>query len=225
MRRLAEFLLYCGVAVLLMLYSSTIIGAALTALFGNMGNVPPAVLRNLMFVSPLFPLLLGAVAAIRLKSAGVDVGRLIGFSRSTMGSDALLGAAIGAFGLAAALLSLFILAPYAAVPPFAQIPVTGHLYFATIGAIIPGICEELFFRGLLFKLARPAPTWLIVTASALAFSLWHIATPIYLVHTFFLGLVLGWVVARRGRLAPAIVGHTLANASFGVWAMAGLPLP
>jgi membrane protease YdiL (CAAX protease family) len=208
-----------------MVFSETIILAALNGLYGGIANTPPAVLSNLMLVSPLFPLLLGAVAIARLKFAGVGIRRLIGFSRATIADDVLLGAAIGLFGLGTALGSLVLLAPYLEVPPFALMPVTAHIFFATVGAIVPGVCEELFFRGMLFKIAPPAPRWLLVAGSALAFALWHIGNPIYLAHTFALGLVLGAAVAARGRLAPAIIGHTLANALFGAWILAGLPLP
>lgn len=225
MRRLVECLLYCAFAVLLMLFNEPMIIGALNAFYGDLGNVPPAVLGNLVLVSPLFPLLLGIVAIVRLKVGGVDLVRLLGFSRSTAGSDLLLGIAVGAIGLATALVSLWLLSPFLAVPPFRQLPLHAHLYLATIGAVVPGVCEELFFRGMLMKVAAPAPRWLLVTGSALAFALWHIASPIYLPHTFILGLILGTVFVARGRLAPAIIGHTLANASFGVWIMSGLPVP
>ena len=225
MRRLVEFLLFSAFALLLMLYSGPIIVASLSMLYGDMANVPPAVLGKLMLVSPIFPLLLGLVAVVRLKMAGIALRPLLGFSRRTIASDLLLGAAIGGLGLATAMVSLFLLAPYLPVPPFAQFPVSAHIFFATVGALVPGVCEELYFRGMLIRIGAPAPRWLLVGGSALAFALWHIATPIYLAHTFVLGLLLGAVVVKRQRLAPAIIAHTLANAGFGLWILAGLPLP
>ena len=68
MRRIIEYLLFCLLALALMHFSSTLIVAALSALFSDMGRVPPAVLSNLVFVSPVFPLLLGLVAILRLRS-------------------------------------------------------------------------------------------------------------------------------------------------------------
>jgi membrane protease YdiL (CAAX protease family) len=225
MRRIIEYLLFCAFAVALMYFSDTIIIAVLTALFGNMSRVPQTVLSNLLFISPLFPLLLGVVAILRLRLAGMDLGELLGFGRKTLAGDAAIGLGIGLAGLALALISLFLLSPFLALPPFAQLPPVAHLYFATAGAIVPGICEELYFRGLLFKLSERASALLMVIGSALAFSLWHVATPIYLVHTFFLGLLLALAVVKRRRLAPAIIGHTLANALFGAWILAGMPIP
>jgi len=225
MRRFIEGFIYCAGAIALMLFSGELIVGALDLFYGDVANAPPALLRNLILISPAFPLLLGFVAFLRLRAGGFGLGAVLGFTRLTIGSDLLLGTMIGGFGLATALISLWLLSPVLPVPPFHQIPVPAHLYLATIGAIVPGVCEELFFRGMLFKVLAPAPRWLIVLGTALAFSLWHVSNPIYLPHTFLLGLVLGAAVAARGRLAPAIIGHTLANASFGAWILAGLPVP
>ena len=225
MRRFIECFVYCACAVALMLFSGELIVGALELWYGDLADAPPALLQNLIFISPAFPLLLGIVAIVRLRVGGFALGAVMGFSRLTIGSDLLLGTMIGGLGLAMALIFLWLLSPVLPAPPFHLIPFRAHVYLATIGAIVPGICEELFFRGMLFKVAAPAPRWLIVLGTALAFSLWHISNPIYLPHTFLLGLILGAVVAARGRLAPAIIGHTLANATFGVWILAGLPLP
>ena len=224
-RRLLECLAFCLSAVLLMIFSGSVIIGVLSAIYGDVANAPPSVLANLILVSPAFPLVLGIVAVVRLKIAGTNLSRLIGFSPSTIGGDLLLGVAIGVAGLATALACLWLLAPVLPVPPFHLIPAPAHLYLATVGALVPGVCEELFFRGMLFRIASPAPRWLLVTGTAIAFALWHISTPIYLLHTFLLGLMLGAAFAVKGRLAPAIIGHTLANAAFGVWILAGLPVP
>jgi membrane protease YdiL (CAAX protease family) len=208
-----------------MLYSSRLILAVLTAIYGDIAHAPPSLVGSLIYLSPLFPLLLGIVATIRLKAAGVSIVGLIGISRSTIRSDLILGGAIGLSGLLLALTSLWIFSSIAAVPPFHLIPTRTHIYLATIGAVVPGVCEELFYRGMLFHIARPAPRWQVVTATAAAFSLWHVASPIYLPHTFLLGLMLGCAVAARARVAPAMIGHSLANAAFGVWIMSGLPIP
>ena len=208
-----------------MLFSTPLILGVLKAIYGDVSHVPPSVLGNLIYLSPMFPLLLGIVAVVRLKAAGVSIRRVVGFSSSTIGGDLILGGAIGVIGLFLALGSLWLFSSVATVPPFHLIPIKTHIYLATIGAVVPGVCEELFYRGMLFHIARPAPRWLVVTATAAAFSLWHIASPIYLPHTFLLGLMLGAAVAVRGGLAPAIIGHSLANAAFGLWIIGGLPIP
>ena len=225
MRRVVEFLAFAGGAVALMLFSTPLILSVLTAIYGEVSQVPPSVLGNLIYVSPLFPFLLGVAAVVRLKAAGVSIMRLIGFSRSTIRSDLILGGAIGLIGLLLALVSMSLLSSVAAMPPFHLMTIQTHIYLATVGALVPGVCEELFYRGMLFHIARPAPRWLVVTTTAAAFSLWHIASPIYLPHTFLLGLMLGAAVAVRGRLAPAMIGHSLANAAFGFWIISGLPIP
>ncbi|MEA3039571.1 MAG: Type prenyl endopeptidase Rce1-like [Sphingomonadales bacterium] len=225
MRRLLEFVAFSAAACAVMLFGTPLILAVLTAIYGDVGHVPPSVLGNLIYLSPVFPLLLGIVAIARLKAAGVSIVRLIGISRSTLRGDLILGGAIGLIGLLLALASLSLFSSVAAVPPFHLIPIRTHVYLATIGAVVPGVCEELFYRGMLLHIARPASRWLGVTATAAAFSLWHIGSPIYLPHTFLLGLILGGAVVVRGRLAPAIIGHSLANAAFGAWIISGGPIP
>jgi membrane protease YdiL (CAAX protease family) len=78
-------------------------------------------------------------------------------------------------------------------------------------SLVPGLCEELLFRGaILGLLRRRTPAWAAVLAQAIAFALLH-ALGARLPYTFALGLVLGTLVARSGSLAPAIVAHTAHN--------------
>ena len=74
MRRFIEFFIYCAGAVALMLFSGQLILGALDALYGDVSQAPPALLRNLIFISPAFPLLLGIVAWVRLKAGGIAIG-------------------------------------------------------------------------------------------------------------------------------------------------------
>ena len=148
MRKAIEFLAFSAGACALMLFSTPLILAGLTAIYGEVGQVPPSVLGNLIYLSPLFPLLLGIVAIVRLKAAGVGIGRLIGISGSTIRGDLILGGAIGLIGLLLTLASLSLLSSVAAVPPFQLIPIRTHLYLATIGAVV-----LLFIVGLIRRVA------------------------------------------------------------------------
>jgi ABC-2 type transport system permease protein/sodium transport system permease protein len=83
--------------------------------------------------------------------------------------------------------------------------------------IVPGIFEELFFRGFLFAALRtrlsPAKT---VVASALLFGLFHVVsgsmlTPERFLPSMFLGLLLGSIVAITGSVFPAMVLHAIHN--------------
>ena len=97
-------------------------------------------------------------------------------------------------------------------------------YAAVVGilAVLPGLMEELAFRGILQPLLTEA--WGgaagIVAASA-AFAAFHRNLE-QLVVQFLLGLALGWLRRRTGSLWPCILVHALHNA-LSVWAMARLP--
>jgi ABC-2 type transport system permease protein/sodium transport system permease protein len=84
-------------------------------------------------------------------------------------------------------------------------------------AIAPAVCEELFFRGYLFRalLAETAPRKAILISAAL-FGLFHVlATHLLAIERFlpstFLGLVLGWVCWRSGSVLPGMVLHACHN--------------
>jgi membrane protease YdiL (CAAX protease family) len=138
--------------------------------------------------------------------------------------DLALGALVGAISLAVTVTSLRLMSSHVALPPIEQFPVAMHIFFATVGALVPGVFEELYFRGLLFRVGAGAPKTLLVFVSAAAFAVWHIGTPAYLPHTFLLGLLWGTLFAATGRLAPSIIAHIVANASFGVLLISGYKL-
>jgi membrane protease YdiL (CAAX protease family) len=221
MLRAIEVVIWIALAVGLMANAEPLVVAVLSALYGAPQNAPAAVLANLYLVSPIFPLILGCIAAVRLKLAGVHLSPLIGLSAANFAKDLPTGLVVAAIGVALTIASLKLFAPYLSVPPLQAMPVHAHLFFMTVGAVISGLCEELYYRGMLFKIAEDAsPRWLMVLVSAIGFALWHIGTPIYLAHTFVFGLMLGALTMATGRLAPAIISHTAANAGMGallVW--------
>lgn len=221
MRALAEVLFWSAAAWLLATNSEPIIIFTLGAVYGNIASTPPVVLQNLIFVSPVFPLILGIVAVIRLKLAHENVWASTGLFGRELPGDALLGVFAGIACIGVAVASLQTLARYMDVPAMHMLPPHVHIYFMTIGAIVPGICEELFFRGMLIRVGSRLPTVLIVILSSVAFSVWHIGTPAYLLHTFLMGLILGILATASGRLAPAIFAHTVANAGMGALLLYG----
>lgn len=98
-------------------------------------------------------------------------------------------------------------------------------------ATLPGLAEELGFRGLLFGCllaafgARPKSrltVWVCAIAQALPFAALHglEASGFRLlglfVYTAFAGIVLALVRLKTGSLFPAIVGHNIANVTGGV---------
>ncbi len=82
-------------------------------------------------------------------------------------------------------------------------------------ALIPAVCEELFFRGYLQSAFRSGmSTSLAVILSSCLFGLFHVIATLSFERfapTCFLGLVLGWVCYRTGSVLPGMVLHTIHN--------------
>lgn len=218
---LTEVLAWSLAAFLLATNSEALIIFSLGAIFGDVSKAPPEVLQNLVYVSPAFPLILGLAAVVRLKIGGTDVIASTGLFAKTIGGDALLGVFAGLACVGVAVTSLQTAARYMDVPAMHMMPAQVHIYFMTIGALVPGLCEELFFRGMLMKVGSRIPAAAMIFICSAVFSLWHVGTPAYLPHTFLMGLILGVLVIGSGRLAPAIIAHTVANAGMGLLFLQG----
>ena len=85
-----------------------------------------------------------------------------------------------------------------------------------VTAVAAPICEEVFFRGMLFRLLRTrVPLWAAVLLRAIAFGLAHAspAVSVALLPTFmYMGIVLAAIYARTGWLTNTILLHGLSNA-------------
>lgn len=85
-----------------------------------------------------------------------------------------------------------------------------------VTAVAAPICEEVFFRGMLFRLLRTrVPLWAAVLLSAMAFGLAHASpavSPALLPTFIYMGMVLAVVYVRTGWLTNNILLHALSNA-------------
>jgi membrane protease YdiL (CAAX protease family) len=85
-----------------------------------------------------------------------------------------------------------------------------------VTAVAAPLCEEVFFRGMLFRLLRTrVPLWAAVLLSAAAFGLAHASPAVSaaLLPTFmYMGIVLAVVYVRTGWLTNTILLHSLSNA-------------
>ncbi len=85
-----------------------------------------------------------------------------------------------------------------------------------VTAVAAPVCEELFFRGMLFRLLRTrVPLWAAVLLSAIAFGLAHASpavSPALLPTFVYMGIVLAAVYVRTGWLTNNILLHALSNA-------------
>jgi sodium transport system permease protein len=85
--------------------------------------------------------------------------------------------------------------------------------------IVPGICEELFFRGFLFRgLQTRFRPWITIGLTAILFGVFHVilaggvAIERVLPSTL-MGLLLGWVAYRSGSVLPGMLLHVLHNST------------
>ena len=90
---------------------------------------------------------------------------------------------------------------------------SGPFFAAIVVAVgvLPGICEEFFFRGYVqTRLLARYPALLAITISALFFSIAHL-DPLHVLAVFPLGFWLGMVAWKAGTIWPAVLGHTFNN--------------
>jgi CAAX protease family protein len=85
-----------------------------------------------------------------------------------------------------------------------------------VTAVAAPVCEEIFFRGMLFQLLRERfPVWLAVGLSAAAFGLAHASPAISLALLpvfFYMGVVLAVLYVRSGSLTNTMMLHAINNA-------------
>ena len=80
-------------------------------------------------------------------------------------------------------------------------------------ALLPPVVEEMVFRGCILRsllVWKPQRRWLMIALSALIFALVHL-NPAQLVHTFLIGLLLGWMYMRTRSIVPGIAYHWANN--------------
>jgi len=78
-------------------------------------------------------------------------------------------------------------------------------------AVLPPICEEILFRGVLARsLATKLPIWIAIALSALLFSAYHLSL-VQAPATFTLGLVFALIAIRSDSVVPSILAHGLNN--------------
>jgi membrane protease YdiL (CAAX protease family) len=221
---IGEFVLWILLAILVALFQSELVLFGLQATYGSIQDTPVAVLEKLAIVSPAFPSVIGLAALVRLATLGMRLQDVIGFQWQELSGDLKTGLMVGALCVGITFASLSILSRFVSVPPLGEMPAYYHLYFATVGAVLPGFFEEVYFRRLLMYFGRTIPISLSVVISAAAFAMWHIGSPAYLFHTFVLGLIWGALFYRKGRLFPVIIAHCCANSLFGFALFFGLSI-
>ncbi len=151
----------------------------------------------------------------RWPSARALIGALlVGAGTWALGHELLLiQRAFGFFGVSDAWLEQFA----AEQQGLLGLPPVGAIVLL---AIVPAVCEELFFRGMLLGALRNVLwPWTAILVVALIFAAFHYFLQRFAL-TYALGALLGYVAWQTGSLLPCIVIHLMHN---GIMVVAGLP--
>lgn len=162
-----------------------------------------------------------ALLVLRLPAGELGLGRC---ARRDLGQAMALIplAAIASFAV------LFLTIAFAGPPPPGQaVEQAIHSIHARLGwaglillaAVLPGICEEMLFRGVILRgLRRRLPPGWAIVLTALLFAGLHFS-PWRFLPQFVLGCILGWLALRSGSCWPAAVVHAGHNAGIVVVAI------
>jgi uncharacterized protein len=78
-------------------------------------------------------------------------------------------------------------------------------------ALIPAICEEVLFRGFIFRLYSNSAGWIWgVVISGLLFGLYHIKLT-QVIPLSLIGMLLAWFTYKSGSILPAMLAHLVNN--------------
>ncbi|MFM2097127.1 MAG: hypothetical protein RIS70_4251 [Planctomycetota bacterium] len=92
---------------------------------------------------------------------------------------------------------------------------TGAFFYVMVAivGILPGICEELFFRGYVqTRLLTRFPPLVAIGTTSLLFSIAHL-DPLHAVAVFPLGVWLGIIAWQSRSIWPSVIGHTINNSA------------
>lgn len=79
-------------------------------------------------------------------------------------------------------------------------------------AVLPAVCEETLFRGIILSGLRKCGDAAAIVISGLLFSIFH-QSPLQTPYQFLYGMILAFVVIRTSSLLPAMIMHFLNNAT------------
>jgi membrane protease YdiL (CAAX protease family) len=184
-----------------------------------MTNSPqaPALSRSNILVG----MAITAVVLFIVAQVWLAVGKFAIVPTTWDGSHFLLGLAIGG---AIALLSKLVYMVWAGYREAADVYLEMVLKPLELPdmiwlGLLPGISEELLFRGV--ALPGLGMNILAVVVSSIIFGALHMISPKqwqYTVWAIMIGLILGFTTYLTGNLLPAIVAHVLTNSSSGlIW--------
>lgn len=77
-------------------------------------------------------------------------------------------------------------------------------------ALLPGICEEIMFRGFLYRFFENHGKWLAIFMSAILFAIFHL-DPYRFLPVLILGILLAWIMYKSNSIILSMITHALNN--------------
>lgn len=96
--------------------------------------------------------------------------------------------------------------------PVTQLEISrvGYIYSIFSRVLIPAICEELLFRGIIFKGLETKSKHFAILVSAVMFSLFHMSKE-QLIYPLLMGLLFGVIMAYENNIIYCIIVHIINN--------------
>ncbi|MBO4989122.1 MAG: CPBP family intramembrane metalloprotease [Clostridia bacterium] len=114
--------------------------------------------------------------------------------------------------------------PETKLPPMEGFGIVGVLF---VVAVLPAICEELIFRGVMVNSTKKMGFAFCVLVNGVLFSLFH-ENPAQTIYQFLCGCIFALVAYRSGSVLPTMLSHFLNNAfvvvcqKFGIVSFEGM---
>jgi len=91
---------------------------------------------------------------------------------------------------------------------FRQIP---FIFTFALMSVLPGICEELFFRGFLLRgFRKKYSDWFSIVLVGILFGIFHV-DPYRFLPVTLLGILFGYIVVKTGSIFPGMIAHITNN--------------
>jgi membrane protease YdiL (CAAX protease family) len=77
-------------------------------------------------------------------------------------------------------------------------------------AVLPGVCEEILFRGFIIRFFESNGKWISILVSAALFALFHL-DPYRFLPVLLLGILLGWLLIKSNSIYISMFSHAVNN--------------
>ena len=165
----------------------------------------------------LVEFLFAVVAYIVAKIVKTNIWKTSGMDKKINGKIILLGLAISIIcllffsGLTEIFLSFLYTLGYSSRNISIEIPnFAVYLIYVVISCLVPAICEELLFRGVILSGLKEKGEMVALFGSTIIFTLMH-GSPDQTIHQFIIGFIVGYLFIKSGNLWLGVIIHFFNN--------------